>query len=242
MEIDAGVSTLTVQWDAPAVSDTASSYTVKIYHDTDSSTFNNAAAGTWASIPWNNQPATPGLVLGDNSDPENPQPGYKYTLPTPTGLTPGEQLVQWVQRPGCMLLHRVAAGGCMLLHATRQELDCPPCMPCHSCCPSGCSSGTQPVCSSLRGTHSAGLVLCAQDTTGQWLRQSTPPHPAAPPTAATTVPPWETLALSPSTAWSECHAVGSARGCLLVQSRERLCSQLLLCRTAALCPAFEARD
>lgn len=67
------------------MSDTASSYTVKIHTDNGVSTFTAAAAGTWANIPWDNQPATAGLVLGGEG-----QFGYSYTLPTPTGLTPGE--------------------------------------------------------------------------------------------------------------------------------------------------------
>lgn len=79
------MNTLTVRWEAPAVSDTASSYTVKIHTDNGVSTFTAAAAGTWANIPWDNQPATAGLVLGGEG-----QFGYSYTLPTPTGLTPGE--------------------------------------------------------------------------------------------------------------------------------------------------------
>lgn len=113
--IDAGVSTLTVQWDPPAVSDTASSYTIKIYHDADDSTFTNAAAGTWASIPWNNQPVTPGLVLGDNSDPENPQPGFRYTLPTPTGLTNGKPRVLRAESPprSAACTARVAQPACL---------------------------------------------------------------------------------------------------------------------------------
>lgn len=80
VEIQAGVSTLSVIWDAPAVSDTASSYTVMIYSDAGDSTFTPAKlAGTWSGIPW-------------NSNSEDPQQTYYYSLPTPTGLTNGKPL------------------------------------------------------------------------------------------------------------------------------------------------------
>lgn len=71
---------LTVTWDAPAT-DSASTYTVKIYKDADAF---SSVAQSWTSLAWNNDPALPagqGQLVYQSSS---------YTFTTPTlSLDPG---------------------------------------------------------------------------------------------------------------------------------------------------------
>lgn len=71
---------LTVTWDAPST-DTATSYTVKIYKDANAF---STVAQSWTGLAWNNDPALP----ADQGQLTYSGSSYSFTTPT-LSLDPG---------------------------------------------------------------------------------------------------------------------------------------------------------